>query len=114
MKAMITTVVSTLLMIVTASAASADTFEFPLDARKGGWQVDVAMTVYMPPNCAGRWSVGFPAGFTFSKGGLNGGNLRGNPGKGSYDVSVNVEACPMLNSDYVMPAKTYWHKVIVD
>lgn len=97
-----------------AGSASAETFRFPADrVNRGVPQVDIAMAVIMHPDCAGRWSVDYPAGFTFKRGGPNGGNLYGNPGRGSYNVVVKTQACPSRGSDYVDPARTTWHKVIV-
>ncbi|NTE66185.1 hypothetical protein G6M85_11250 [Agrobacterium tumefaciens] len=100
---------------ISTENVSAETFRFPAAARAahGVPQVDIAMSVYMHPNCAGRWAVAYPVGFTFRRGGPNGGNLRGNPGKGSYDIAIKTETCRTRDSDYVEPARTTWHKVVV-
>ncbi|AQS62610.1 hypothetical protein AGRHK599_LOCUS263 [Rhizobium rhizogenes] len=100
---------------ISTGNVSAETFRFPVAARAayGVPQVDIAMSVYMHPDCAGRWSVEYPAGFAFRRGGPNGGNLYGNPGKGAYDVAIKTDACPSRDSDYVEPARTTWHKIVV-
>lgn len=111
MKSIIATVLATSI----AGSASAETFRFPADARGayGVPQVDIAFTVYMAPECAGRWALEYPSGFTFHRGGPDAGNLYGNPGRGSYDVALKTQACATRGSDYVDPARTTWHKVIV-
>jgi hypothetical protein len=97
-----------------AGNASAETFRFPADrGTRSVHQVDIAMSVYMHPDCAGRWSVEYPSGFVFRRGGPNGGNLYGNPGRGTYDIAVKTQACAVRGSDYVEPARTTWHKVVV-
>lgn len=112
MKAVIAAAV---LVVSIAGSASAETFRFPVAARAtyGVPQVDVAMSIIMHPDCAGLWSVDYPSGFIFTRGGPNGGNLRGSPGRGSYDIAVKKQACPSRTSDYVEPARTIWHKVVV-
>ncbi|MDL2410648.1 hypothetical protein PY650_34790 [Rhizobium calliandrae] len=115
------TIIAAVLAASIAGSASAETstwgetFRFPADARAayGVPQVDIAMSIIMHPDCAGRWSVEYPSGFTFRRGGPNGGNLFGNPGRGSYDIAVKLQACPSRDSDYVDPAHTIWHKVVV-
>ncbi len=103
-----------ILAAISTGSVSAETFRFPAERiNHGVSQVDIAWSVYMPPNCAGRWSIDYPAGFVFNRGGPNGGNLRGNPGRGSYDIALKTQECPSWNSDYVAPARTYWHKVVV-
>ncbi|MCZ7891042.1 hypothetical protein O9X99_05110 [Agrobacterium salinitolerans] len=108
-------IVTVILAAISTGNASAETFRFPAAARAayGVPQVDIAMSVYMHPDCPGRWSVEYPAGFAFRRGGPNGGNLYGNPGRGSYDIAVKTEACAVRGSDYVEPARTTWHKVVV-
>ena len=103
------------LIAVASGSAHAETFRFPAGARAthGVPQVDIMMTVYLPPECAGRWSIDYPPGFSFRRGGPNGGNLRGNPGKGTYDVAVKIEECALRDSGYVNPPQTNRHKVIV-
>jgi hypothetical protein len=94
--------------------ASAETFRFPAaQVNLGVSQVDIAMAVIMHPDCAGRWSVDYPAGFSFKRGGPDGGNLHGNPGRGSYDIAVTTDACPSRTSNYIEPARTIWHRVVV-
>lgn len=107
--------IAVILASISTEIASAETFRFPANARAahGVPQVEIAWSVYMPPGCAGRWSVDYPAGFTFSRGAPNSGNLRGNPGRGSYHVALKTEECRSWNSDYVQPPRTTWHKVVV-
>lgn len=96
-----------------AGSASAETFRFPADRiNTATYQVDIAMSVYTAEGCERRWSLEYPAGFIFVRGGPNGGNLRGNPGRGSYDIGMKFEDC-LSKNDYFEPAKTRWHKVIV-
>lgn len=108
-------IVTVILAAISTGNASAETFRFPAAARAayGVPQVDIAMSVSMHPDCAGRWSVEYPVGFSFRRGGPNGGNLYGNPGKGTYDVAIKTDACPSRDSDYVDPPRTSWHKVVV-
>lgn len=107
-------VAAAVLAALIAGSASAETFRFPAGrANRGVHQVDIAMAVIMHPDCAGRWSVEYPRGFAFRRGGPNGGNLYGNPGKGSYEVAIKTQACPSRDSDYVDPARTVWHKIVV-
>lgn len=100
-------------LVTISGPVEADTFRFPLDARKGTWQVDIAWQVVRHPDCEGRWSILYPDGFRFDRASNSGGNLRGNPGRGSYDVALKTEDCPSKDSDYVEPGRTMWHKVIV-
>lgn len=87
-------IAAVVLASISAGSASAETFRFPADrVNMGVSQVDIGMSVYLHPDCSGRWSLDYPAGFTFSRGGLNGGNLRGNPGKGTYDIAVQIKDC---------------------
>ncbi|UXT99762.1 hypothetical protein [Agrobacterium tumefaciens] len=107
-------VAAAVLAALIAGSASAETFHFPAGrANRGVHQVDIAMAVIMHPDCAGRWSVEYPRGFAFRRGGPNGGNLYGNPGKGSYEVAIKTQACHSRDSDYVDPARTVWHKIVV-
>ncbi|NTC83373.1 hypothetical protein [Agrobacterium tumefaciens] len=108
-------IVTVILAAISTGNASAETFRFPAAARAayGVQQVDIAMSVYMHPECAGRWSVEYPAGLAFRRGGPNGGNLYGNPGRGTYDIAVKTQACPSRDSDYVDPPRTIWHRIIV-
>jgi hypothetical protein len=101
-------------LVAVSGPAEADTFRFPLEARKGTWQVDIAWQVVMHPDCAGRWSIIHPAAFRFDRASNTGGNLRGNPGRGTYDVALKTEDCPSGDSDYVDPGRIRWHKVVVD
>jgi hypothetical protein len=107
--------IAVILAAISTGSVSAETFRFPVAARAayGVPQVDIAMSVYMHPDCVGRWSVEYPVGFAFRRGGPSGGNLYGNPGKGSYDVAIKTDACPSRDSDYVDPPRTTWHKVVV-
>lgn len=106
--------IAVVLAAISTGSASAETFQFPADrVNRGVPQVNIAMAVIMHPDCAGRWSVDYPKGFAFRRGGPNGGNLYGNPGRGSYDVAIKTDACPSRDSDYVEPARTTWHKVVV-
>lgn len=107
--------IAVILAAISTGSVSAETFRFPVDARAayGVPQVDIAWSVYRHPDCAGRWSLEYPPGFTFNRGGPNGGNLRGNPGRGSYDIALKMDACAIRGSDYVEPARTTWHKVVV-
>ncbi|MBW9063827.1 hypothetical protein JNB71_10890 [Rhizobium herbae] len=103
-----------ILSAISTGSVSAETFRFPADrVNRGVPQVDIAMAIIMHPDCAGRWSIDYPAGFTFTRGGPNGGNLRGNPGRGSYDIALKTQACSSHGSDYVDPPRTTWHKVVV-
>lgn len=108
-------IVTVILAAISTGNASAETFRFPAAARAayGVYQVDIAMSVYMLPDCAGRWSVEYPAGLAFRRGGPNGGNLYGNPGRGTYDIAVKTQACPSRDSDYVDPPRTIWHRIVV-
>lgn len=109
-----TSIAAVALAAAIAGNASAETFRFPAARiNLGVPQVDIAMTVIMHPDCAGLWSVDYPAGFSFRRGGPNGGNLYGSPGRGSYDISVTTNVCPSKTSHYVGPAHTIWHTVIV-
>lgn len=97
-----------------AGNASAETFRFPADrGTRSVHQIDIAMSVYMHADCAGRWSVEYPSGFGFRRGGPNGGNLYGNPGRGTYDIAVKTQACPSRDSDYVDPPHATWHRIVV-
>lgn len=107
-------VIAAAIGLLSAGTASADTLRFPASrVNLGVSQVDIAFAVYMHPDCAGRWSVGYPAGFSFRRGSPTGGNLYGNPGRGSYDISLTTDACSTRGSTYVEPAHTTWHKVVV-
>ena len=107
------TIIAAALATLIAEPTMADSFQFPLDARRGNWQVDIAWQVIMHPDCAGRWSIIHPAGFRFDRASNTGGNLRANPGRGSYDVALKTEDCRSKDSSYVEPGRTTWHKVVV-
>ncbi len=103
-----------ILAVLMAGTASADTFRFAASrVNLGVSQVDIAFGVYLPPSCASRWSVSYPAGFSFKRGSPSGGNLYGNPGPGSYDIALTTDACSSPGSTYVEPAHTTWHRVVV-
>ncbi len=96
-----------------AAPASADTFRFSAErVSLGVDQVDIAFGVNLSPDCRGRWSLSYPPGFSYRRGGPDGGNLFGNPGRGTYDIALELQACP-IDSSYVEPAHTIWHRVVV-
>ncbi|MBY5826320.1 hypothetical protein [Rhizobium leguminosarum] len=101
---------------ISMGSASAETIWFPAGVRAayGLPKVDLPFSVYMHPDCTGRWSLDYPPGFVFSRGGPISGNLYGNPGRGTYDVALKLQACPSKSSDYVDPAHTIWYKIVVD
>ena len=93
-----------------AGSASAETFRSPVSRDAyGAPQIDIAFGIMRFPGC--HWSLTLPSGFVFSRGSPDGGNLRGSPGRGSYDFAVNYHACQIMGS--TVEPSTRWHEIVI-